>query len=377
MLVRYTDWDGQEFPTQDRLDLFHNILDFVLTYGEQALSSLDRAELNEQQQQWLSDLIKDGLLEKAAGRWKLTPQAISVMQRRALSEVFKQLQAGRRDGHQTMHSGGRGERTDGTRRYEFGDPVSELDPAQTLRNTMTRQGTARPLRPNVNDFEIHNSESAASVSMVVLLDQSGSMARYGRFVQAKKCAMALHALIRQQFPFDTVDVIGFYSGAAIIPEHKLPLSMPKPVTVFDYQVKLRVPVSQIDKGPQHFTNLHMGLAMARQLLSRRGGENKQIFIITDGEPTAHLQGEYVYLLYPPDSASAIATLKEAARCASEGIRLSTFALIEDYAYMDWVGFVDQLTKLTKGVAFYCASGDLSSCVMESYLSGRRSKQYLA
>ncbi len=165
MRIRYTDWDGRPFPTQDRLDLFHNILDFVLTYGEQALSSLERAELSEQQQRWLDELIKDGLLEKAAGRWKLTPQAIGVMQRRALAEVFKELQSGRRDGHQTPHSGGRGERTDGTRRYEFGDPISELDVTETLRNAIARCGPGRPMRMNVNDFEVYNSESAASVSM--------------------------------------------------------------------------------------------------------------------------------------------------------------------------------------------------------------------
>lgn len=376
MRTRYTQWDGHEFPTQDRLDLFHHILDFVLMHGDKALGSLERAELTEQQRQWLDDLIKDGLLEKAAGRWKLTPQAIGVMQRRALNEVFQQLRAGRSDGHATPHAGGRGERTDGTRRYEFGDPISEMDPVQTLRNALSRRAPGEPLRVGMNDFEVYNTETSASVSMVVLLDQSGSMSRYGRFVQAKKTAMALHALVRQQFPFDTVDVIGFYSAAGIIPEHKLPLAMPKPITLFDYQVRMRVPVSQADQGPQHFTNLHMGLAMARQLLARRGGENKQVFIITDGEPTAHVEGEHIHLLYPPDPRSAMATLKEAARCASEGIRLSTFALIEDYAYMDWVGFVDQMTRLTKGVAFYCASGDLSNCVMESYLSGRRSRQFL-
>jgi len=420
---RYQEWNGDEFPTQDRLDFFHNILDFVLTHGDEALRALDRAEFDDQQRQWLDQLIKDGLLEKAAGRWRLTPRAINAMQRRALMEVFSNLRAGRRDGHPTQHVGGPTERTEGTHPYQFGDPLSELDVAQTLRNALwrgagsgirgpgsgirdsdTRAGgpsqagvssdryrvsdaraggpcsaqrpAARiPIRPE--DFELFNRESLTSMSLVILLDMSGSMSRYGRFVNAKKCAMALHALIRQQYPFDTVDIVGFYSGAAIIPEQKLPFTTPKRVTLFDPVIRMRVRLNQIDEAPQHFTNLHMGLAMARQILTRRGGENKQIFIITDGEPTAHVQGEYIHLLYPPDTASAVATLKEAVRCAADGIRLSTFALIEDYLYMDWVGFIDQLTRLTKGVAFYSASGDLSSCVMESYLSGKRRKAYLS
>jgi uncharacterized protein with von Willebrand factor type A (vWA) domain len=142
-------------------------------------------------------------------------------------------------------------------------------------------------------------------------------------------------------------------------------------------VRLKVPLDQINKAPQHFTNLHMGLQMARRLLRKRISENKQIFIITDGQPTAHVEGEYVYLLYPPDPRSTIATLKEAVLTVREGARISTFALIEDYWGMDWVGFVDQLTKLTKGVAFYTSSTELSSCIMESYLSGRRKKAYIS
>jgi len=153
--------------------------------------------------------------------------------------------------------------------------------------------------------------------------------------------------------------------------------MPKPVTVYDYQVRLKVKLDQLDKAPQHFTNLHMGLQLARRILRQRAGENKQIFIITDGQPTAHVEGDYCYLLYPPDERSTIATLKEAVLAVREGCRISTFALIEDYYGMDWVGFVDQLSRLTKGVAFYTSSGELASCVMESYLSGRKKKSYLA
>ncbi|MCH8253694.1 MAG: VWA domain-containing protein, partial [Planctomycetes bacterium] len=103
----------------------------------------------------------------------------------------------------------------------------------------------------------------------------------------------------------------------------------------------------------------------------------QVFIITDGQPTAYVKGGHIFLVYPPDEATVMATLSEAMIMSRSGIRFSTFALIEDYYYMDWVGFVDHLTKLTKGVAFYCTSGDLTNCVMESYLSGRKKKAFLS
>ena len=188
--------------------------------------------------------------------------------------------------------------------------------------------------------------------------------------------MAVYALIRQRFAGDTVDIVGFYSGAEVIPEHRLPLLMPKQVSMFDPEIRIRVPISQLDEAPQHFTNLHMGLMMARRILARRGGRNKQVFIITDGEPTAHVQGEYVYLIYPPEQSTMMATLREALLLSRQGVRFSTFALIEDYYCMDWVRFVDQLTRMTRGVAFYCTSDNLSSAIMESYFSGRRRKTYI-
>ena len=119
------------------------------------------------------------------------------------------------------------------------------------------------------------------------------------------------------------------------------------------------------------------MQLARRILRKRPSENKQLFIVTDGQPTAHVEGDFVHLLYPPDPKSTVATLKEAVLAAKEGCRFSTFALIEDYYGMEWVGFVDQLTKLTKGVAFYTSSGELSNCIMESYLSGRKKKSHVA
>ncbi len=422
----YGEFNGEEFPTQDQLFGFDQMMQFIMQHGEQALKALEQM-MNDAKKPEHSDLleqlIKEGLLDKdGKGKLRLTPRAISRMQRRALMEVFSHLRQGQREGHEKITPGQGGERIEGTKPYQYGDPVSELDIHQTLRNALQRTGipnksavgsrqsavnaesknvpppqseilnlksqipslptAPRPLPTNLirfseRDFELHLHEGMTSCSTVVLLDMSGSMMRYGRFLAAKRVAMAMQALIRQRFPQDSIDFVGFYSGANKIPEAMLPLSMPKPVTIYDYQVRLKVPINQIEKAPQHFTNLHLGLQLARRILQKRASENKQIFIVTDGQPTAHVEGDFIYLLYPPDQRSTVATLKEAVLATKEGCRISTFALIEDYWGMDWVGFVDQLTKLTKGVAFYTSSDQLASCIMESYLSGKKKKAYIA
>lgn len=391
----YGEYDGTEFPTADKLFSFDQLMQFIMQHGEQALRAIQHIlnnPDNPQQAEMLEQLLKEGILDKdGQGRLRLTPRAIGRMQRKALMEVFANLRQGQREGHEKITPGLGGERIEGTKPYQYGDPVSELDLHQTLHNALMRHGlpiapgsaggfAASPgarIRFDEHDFELHLQEGTASCSTVVLLDMSGSMMRYGRFLAAKKVALAMQALVRGRFPQDSLDFVGFYSGATRIPEIALPLTMPKPVTVYDYQVRLRVAMDQLDQAPQHFTNLHMGLQLARRILQRRGGENKQIFIVTDGQPTAHVEGNWVYLLYPPDPRSVVATLKEAVLAVREGCRISTFALIEDYWGMDWVGFVDQLTKLTRGVAFYTSSDQLASCIMESYLSGRRKKTYIA
>jgi Ca-activated chloride channel homolog len=379
----YGEYDGTEFPTQDKLFGFDQLMQFIMQYGEQALRAIQQMMQNpenQQQSDMLEQLLNEGMLDKdGKGKLRLTPRAVNKMQRKALMEVFANLRQGQREGHEKVTPGLGGERIEGTKPYEYGDPVSELDLHQTLHNALSRHGLPQnnsKIKFDEKDFELHLHEGVTSCSTVVLLDMSGSMMRYGRFLSAKKVAMAMQALVRSKFPQDSIDFVGFYSGATRIAEYALPLVMPKPVTIYDYQVRLRVPLDQIDQAPQHFTNLHMGLQLARRILRKRSGENKQIFIVTDGQPTAHVEGDLVYLLYPPDPRSTVATLKEAVLAVKEGCRLSTFALIEDYWGMDWVGFVDQLTRLTKGVAFYTSSGDLASCIMESYLSGRKRKTYI-
>jgi uncharacterized protein with von Willebrand factor type A (vWA) domain len=384
----FGEFDGNEFPTQDSLFGRDQLMNILMQHGEEAMDALQSHMDNPDQadpdiQEFIEKMLQSGDLEKDEnGQLKLTPRAVTGMQQKALLEVFENLDRGNRDGHRKVTPGPNGERIDGTKPYQFGDAVSDLDLHQTLHNSIHRHGlpdfkAGGRLRFDERDMELHQHEGTTSCSTVVLLDMSGSMMRYGRWHNAKKVAMAMAALVRSKFPQDTIDFVGFYSGGEAISERQLPLAMPKPVTIYDYEVRLKVPIDKIDKAPQHFTNLHMGLQVARRILKRKAADTKQLFIITDGQPTAHVEGKDVFLLYPPDPRSTAATLKEALLARREGCRFATFALVEDYWGMDWVGFVDQLTKLTKGVSFYTASGELSNCVMESYLSGRKKKTFIA
>jgi Ca-activated chloride channel family protein len=405
MHYAYGEFDGHEFPTPDSLFDYNQILDFILEYGDKALEALK--QMNPADAEILEKMLQEGLLDKVAGRYRLTPRAIHAMQRKALMEIFAHLPRGSRESHPTSNPGSGAERLEGTRKYQYGDPISELDLNATLRNAVARKGLDQakargetrpvdspqpdnlisthtsgpglglPIQLRESDLELHQVEGSTTIALCILLDMSGSMMRYGRFLSAKKVAMALTALVRQRFPQDSVDLVGFYSTATRIREEQLPLIMPKQISTYDYMINIKVPLDQAHRAHQHFTNLQLGLQLGRRILGARQAEQKIMFVITDGQPTAHVDGNMLYLQYPPTRTTAMATLKEALLCMRAGIRIATFALIEDYFGMEWVEFVDQLTRLSKGIAFYCASGDLANCVMESYLSGKKKKTYIA
>src|SRR5215207_5418369 len=264
MKYYYGEFDGGEFPTPDKLFGSDQLMQFILQYGEQALRAIQQM-MNDpkeaEQSELLEQMLQEGMLDKdGKGKLRLTPKAVGRMQQRALMEVFANMRDGQREGHEKVTPGLGGERIEGTKPYQYGDPVSELDLHQTLHNALTRHGlpqkphaaaerSAAERRPGSpgspgapgsakikfddHDFELHLHEGTTSCSTVVLLDMSGSMMRYGRFLSAKKVAMAMQSLVRSRFPQDSLDFVGFYSGAAKIPEPMLPLCMPKPVTIYD------------------------------------------------------------------------------------------------------------------------------------------------
>src|SRR5262249_12324339 len=158
---------------------------------------------------------------------------------------------------------------------------------------------------------------------IVLIDMSGSMNRYGKYYMTKKVALALQAMVRAQYAQDTLQMVGFYTYANVMTERQLLNSAPKPVSIYDSRVHLRFDLDNPPKRvPQHFTNIHAGLRLARALLLRQGAANKQIIVITDGEPTAHIEGREVVLIYPPSDKTPKHTLQELRPCASAPLPLS-------------------------------------------------------
>ncbi len=374
-LFEYSRWDGsQEFspPSADRL--FEQITEYLLQYGDVVMRQLE--DLTDEGRDIVDLLQKEGLIEQdASGQYRVAPKGLRRIQEGALSALFQAFQ---RDGvgkHETSQKGAGLVRLDSSKPYEFGDPLANLDLHETLKNTLIRQGGGFPLRVEHDDLVIHETEYQTNCATVVLIDMSGSMGRYGKYYMTKKVALALQAMVRSQYPQDSLQFVGFYTYANPLSERELLNSAPKPVSLFDSRVHLRYSLDDPPRRvPQHFTNIHAGLRLARSLLSRSGAANKQIIVITDGEPTAHLEGREVVLIYPPAEKTAAHTLAEAKRCAAGGIRVSSFALVEDAFYLSLVNFVEEMARVTRGVAAYCSADDLGQFVFDSFVGGRRARR---
>ena len=233
-----------------------------------------------------------------------------------------------------------------------------------------------PIRLSHEDYIVHETEYQTRCATVVLIDMSGSMGRYGKYYTTKKVAIALQAMVRAQYPQDSIQMIGFYTFASPMTERQLLNSAPKPVSMYDSRVHLRFDLDKPHgRVPQHFTNIHAGLRLARTHLLRQSAANKQIIVITDGEPTAHIEGREVVLIYPPAEKTAAHTLNEVRRCAGAGIRVSSYALIEDFFYIGLVNFVQEMARVSNGVAAYCSVDDLGKFVFESFIGGRHTRRY--
>jgi uncharacterized protein with von Willebrand factor type A (vWA) domain len=266
---------------------------------------------------------------------------------------------------------------DESKPYEYGDPVANLNMHETLKNALHRQGGGSPVHITEDDLVVYDTEYATSCATVVLLDMSGSMARYGKFGAAKRVAMAMQALVRSKYQQDWLQVVGFYTYASPLSEKDLLYAAPKPVSIFDPQVRLKIDLDRPPRWiPEHFTNIHAGLQFARRLLRRQPAQNKQIIVITDGEPTAHVEGRQLVLIYPPAEKTARITLGEVKRCADEGIHLSSFALIEDYFYLGLVNFVEQMAQVSGGISATCNAQDMGNMVIDSFVGGRRKRSRL-
>lgn len=371
----YSQFDGsQEFIPLSADAAFDQISEYLLEHGEYVLRQLERME--EDDSDVMKMLLKEGYLEKdEEGRFRISPKGLKRVEHKALDELFHITRKDSVGKHETEFKGSGQIRHEDSKPYEFGDPVANLNLHETLKNAMIRQGARTPLKIGEEDFVVHETEYQTSCATVLLLDMSGSMARYGKFYHAKKVALALHGLVSGRYTGDTLKTIGFYTYASPLSEREIIASAPKQVSIFDSRVFLRIPLDNPPGFvPEHFTNIQAGLKFARNFLMKQSAANKQIICITDGEPTAHLEGRELVLMYPPSERTAAATLQEVHACTRAGIQLSTFALIEDYFYLGLMNFVDQMARESKGIAVYCNAGELGSYVLDSFVKGRRTRK---
>jgi uncharacterized protein with von Willebrand factor type A (vWA) domain len=329
--------------------------------GVRALEDLDKVDRERVERllgpeaaedlQKLKDLTKQledaGYLEREGDELSLTARAIRKIADKALRDVFAVLKRDRIGGHEMNRRGAGGDQTDETKAYEFGDPFL-LDLKETVMNAVGRRGPGTPVRLAPGDFEVYRTELRTQAATVVMLDMSRSMLNNGYFLPAKKVALALSALIRGQFPRDALYIIGFSLYARTFTPEQLPT----------------LSWSEWNIG----TNMHAGFALSRQLLGKHKGGNKQILMVTDGEPTAHLENGVADFSYPPTPRTFQETLKEVQRCTREGITINTF-MLERSSYL--VGFVEDMARINHGRAFMAAPDRLGEYVVVDFVRSRR------
>ena len=337
--------------------------------GPGDLASLDRDDVRDllgddavRDLDTLDDLARRleqaGYLTRDGERLELTPRGSRRLGQKVLDDLFARLQRDAFGGHRMDRPGGGGEREETTKPYEFGDPF-HLDLRSTLTNALAREENApaarqardeRAIHLRADDFEVFRTEQLTRTSTVLLVDMSRSMLLRGCFLAAKKVAVALDTLIRTRYPHDHLTVIGFaYYAREIRPGALAELTW---------------------HGYEYGTNLQHGLMLARRILERHPAANKEIVVITDGEPTAHFEGDQVEFSYPPTRRTISETLKEVQRCTKEGITINTFMLERSRSLAE---FVAHMTRLNRGRAFYATPERLGEYVLVDFV-GRRTKR---
>jgi uncharacterized protein with von Willebrand factor type A (vWA) domain len=308
--------------------------------GEDAARSLDHlAKLTK-------SLADQGLIERKEGRTELTPAGVRRLGQKALKDLYGQLNKDRIGDHSVTSVGTGHDREETTKAYEYGDPLN-LHLSTTVHNAVRRGGSGVPVRLLPEDFEVVETEALARSATVLLLDLSMSMSMRENFVPAKRLAMALQTLISSRFPRDYLGIIGFSEVAREIRPDELPTAM------WDWV---------------YGTNLQHALALARRLLAHQHG-TKQIIVVTDGEPTAHIDdyGE-VFFNYPPIAETLQRTMAEVIRCTRAGIVINCFALDLERTHYP---FVEQIARVNGGRTFYTTPDALGGYVLVDFLQHRR------
>ena len=309
--------------------------------GEEAHETL------EQLRQFLEILEEAGYVRRRGNTWELTPRGTRKLGQKALGEIYTQLKKENAGKHVVTDPGQGVERADDSKAYEFGDPF-HLHLEKTIMNALRRDGVQLPVRLSKDDFEVWRSEELTQTTTVMMVDLSWSMALRGSFQAAKKVAMALQNLISTQFARDSLYIIGFSAYARELKADQLPY--------------VRWDESVLG------TNMHHALMMAQNLLAKHKTGTRQIIMISDGEPTAHLERGRSYFAYPPSPITIRETLKEVKRCTQKKITINTFMLDRNYYLKE---FVNQMAKMNKGRVFYTTPDRLGEYILVDYVRNKR------
>ncbi|MDH3717658.1 MAG: hypothetical protein OES79_06000 [Planctomycetota bacterium] len=331
--------------------------------------------LQQQVQDLLREMAERQGIEFSGGQYQLTPAAYRLFQSRLLQRIFSQLQASRSGRHAGPIVGEGAVELQQTKEYEFGDSVTNMDLSQSFVNAIVREGPGLPVRLKPEDIVIHRTRNSPKCATAVLMDMSGSMRYDGQYINVKRMGLALDGLIRSEFPGDYLQFIEMSTFAKPQAPGQIAELLPKPVTIFDPIVRLRADMSRDDISeqqiPPHFTNIQHALQLARQFLALQDTPNRQIILITDGLPTAHFEGEMLYLLYPPDPQTEQATMREAQLCQREGITINIFLLPSWSQSREDIRFAYRVAESTSGRVFFTAGRDLDRYVVWDYVTRRR------
>ncbi len=334
------------------------------------------AALQEQIDNYIRELAERQGLERGKRGFQLTPKAYRLFQGKLLEQIFSQLQASRTGRHQGPVVGEGAVELQHTKPYEFGDSVANMDIPASFTNAMIRGGATLPVRLKPEDIEIHRTRNTPKCATVVLMDMSGSMRYGGLYMNVKRMGLALDGLIRREYPGDFVQFMEMYTFAKPRAPGEIVSLMPKPPTIYDPVVRLKIDMSREDisefQVPWHFTNIQHGLQLSRKFLAAQDTPNRQVILITDGLPTAHFEGSLLYLLYPPHPATEAATLREGQLCQRENITINIFLLQSWSQSLEDVRFAQRLAESTKGRVFFTAGKDLDRYVVWDYVNRRRS-----
>ncbi|GGM21036.1 hypothetical protein GCM10011608_02060 [Micromonospora sonchi] len=297
------------------------------------------------------ELRRQGWVTRDAEGLTLSPKALRRLGGTALRRVFAELTAGPRGQHDLRSAGAAGEVSGASRPWEYGDE-QPLDVVRTLTRAIRRAGPQVPVRLAVADFEVVETERRASAAVALCVDLSYSMISQDRWGPMKQTALALAHLMATRFPQDALQIIGFGRTAATLSQQEL---------------------AAVEPDMTQGTNLQHALRLAGRHLRRHPDAEPVVLVVTDGEPTAHLDpddGEALFC-WPPSAETIEATIREVDRLRRYGATLNLFMLGDDPGLHR---FVEAVARRSRGRVFTPDTGDLGEYVVSDYLRARRGRR---